>query len=333
MVEICGGRAAEGLLDVARAKPKDTKITLTQERLRRVDRHRAAARAGAPGPRGPRVRLPLGAAGPLHRPCPLLADGRLDTGRRRGGSGAHRRLRRAADDPASRRDPALGARSAYERSESGAREILAASGLQEVITYSLTDLPTLRKVLPPEELATTPPLHIANPMSHELRVRANDAARLNAGDACKNLRLAGGRLVSLYEIARVYLPRDERLTSRDGISLRRDFRTKARPMGAAFGRSGRVLRGEGAARPSPRSHSASQPSTGSRWISRIFPVVQRRYWSMVAVAHWSARCIPASLQAFDITQDVAMVEVDLEALLPHVPESGALRVGLTLSLR
>jgi len=36
MVELCGGRAAEGLLDVARGKVKEIKVTLTQERLQRV---------------------------------------------------------------------------------------------------------------------------------------------------------------------------------------------------------------------------------------------------------------------------------------------------------
>ena len=36
MVEHAGGRAAEGLLDVAPGKGKDVRITLTQERLRRV---------------------------------------------------------------------------------------------------------------------------------------------------------------------------------------------------------------------------------------------------------------------------------------------------------
>src|SRR5439155_697155 len=36
MIEICGERAAQGLIDVTAGKPKDVRITLTQERLARV---------------------------------------------------------------------------------------------------------------------------------------------------------------------------------------------------------------------------------------------------------------------------------------------------------
>ena len=48
------------------------------------------------------------------------------------------------------------------------RDALAAAGMQEVITYSLTTLDALQQVVPPEELATYPPLRVSNPLSSEL---------------------------------------------------------------------------------------------------------------------------------------------------------------------
>jgi hypothetical protein len=47
------------------------------------------------------------------------------------------------------------------------RSLMADAGMQEIITYSLTDIETLAKVLEPEDLAANRPLRVANPMSRE----------------------------------------------------------------------------------------------------------------------------------------------------------------------
>src|SRR5581483_1761383 len=91
-----------------------------------------------------------------------------------------------------------------------ARDLLADAGMQEIITYALTTLEALAKVMPREELATYPPLRVVNPISAEheyLRptLRASALQTLAA-----NLRFEKGP-IALFETARVYLRPDERL--------------------------------------------------------------------------------------------------------------------------
>jgi phenylalanyl-tRNA synthetase beta chain len=90
------------------------------------------------------------------------------------------------------------------------RDALAAAGMQEVITYSLTTLEAIQRVTSPEELEASPPLHVANPMSSEhewLRpsLRASLLRTLAA-----NQRQREGPL-ALYEVARVYLSQGQDL--------------------------------------------------------------------------------------------------------------------------
>ena len=90
------------------------------------------------------------------------------------------------------------------------RDALAAAGMQEVITYSLTTLEALQQVLPPEELASHPPLRVANPGSTEheyLRptLRASLLRTLGA-----NVRQREGE-IALFEAARTYHPEDDAL--------------------------------------------------------------------------------------------------------------------------
>jgi phenylalanyl-tRNA synthetase beta chain len=88
------------------------------------------------------------------------------------------------------------------------RDALVAAGMQEVITYSLTTLEALGQVVPPEELATYPPLRVANPVSaeHEYLRPVLRASLLKALAA--NVRQREGEL-ALFEAARVYVPGPE----------------------------------------------------------------------------------------------------------------------------
>jgi phenylalanyl-tRNA synthetase beta chain len=90
------------------------------------------------------------------------------------------------------------------------RDALAAAGMQEVITYSLTTMEAVQRVVSPEALAASPPLRMANPMSSEYEwlrptLRASLLRTLAA-----NERQHEGPL-ALYEVARVYLSRDQDL--------------------------------------------------------------------------------------------------------------------------
>ena len=87
-----------------------------------------------------------------------------------------------------------------------ARDLLAAAGMQEIITYSLTTLEALQQVVPPELLAEQPPLRVINSLSsqHEYLRTTLRASVLQSLAA--NQRYSGGE-VSLFEAARAYLPR------------------------------------------------------------------------------------------------------------------------------
>ena len=89
------------------------------------------------------------------------------------------------------------------------RDGLAAAGMREVITYSLTDLATLGKV---EALEDGPqPLRLSNSMSRDLEflrstLRANVLDTLASG-----FRSSHGEGLRIYELGRVYLPRQRDL--------------------------------------------------------------------------------------------------------------------------
>ncbi len=91
-----------------------------------------------------------------------------------------------------------------------ARGLAAAAGMQEVINYSLTTLESLQKAVPPELLAEQPPLRVINSLSsqHEYLRTTLRASVLQSLAA--NLRYGKGEL-ALFEAARVYLPRGSEL--------------------------------------------------------------------------------------------------------------------------
>ncbi|KKL52066.1 hypothetical protein LCGC14_2289210, partial [marine sediment metagenome] len=209
MVELCGGRAAEGIIDVYPGKTKDVRVTLTQKRLHTL--------LGMELPVA-RVRQLLSSLGfscrwvppdryvvrvPYWRTDVSIADDvveeiarvigydRLPTRRLRG------ELPPAWPQP--RRD--LRTRVA---------DILAAAGMQEVVTYSLTSLEALSKVLAPEELSVHAPLRVANPMSQEQEYARTSLRASLLRTLADNVRHRDD-FTALFETARVYLPRPDDL--------------------------------------------------------------------------------------------------------------------------
>ena len=88
------------------------------------------------------------------------------------------------------------------------RDALVASGMQEVITYSLTTREALEKVVPPEELATNPPLKVANPVSAEYEYLRPVLRSSLLTTLAQNVRKREGE-IALFEAARVYLAEPE----------------------------------------------------------------------------------------------------------------------------
>ena len=89
------------------------------------------------------------------------------------------------------------------------RNILTGFGFQEILTYSLMSLETLRKVSPQLELRT-PPLKVANPMTREQEyLRTSLRAGLLATLAHSQKFEQGG--IRLFEIGKVFLPQGKDL--------------------------------------------------------------------------------------------------------------------------
>ncbi|TAK61841.1 MAG: phenylalanine--tRNA ligase subunit beta, partial [Dehalococcoidia bacterium] len=91
-----------------------------------------------------------------------------------------------------------------------ARDVLAAAGMHEVISYSLTTLDAIARVTPREELAIYPPYRMLNPISadHEYLRPTLRASLLQT--LASNLRYQEGE-VAIFETARTYQRPDERL--------------------------------------------------------------------------------------------------------------------------
>ncbi len=83
---------------------------------------------------------------------------------------------------------------------------LTGYGFQEVITYSLTSLEMLNKLLPEPHPLEPTPLRVANPMTADQEyLRPNLRANLLAAFAANRRHEEGG--IRLFELGKVYLPR------------------------------------------------------------------------------------------------------------------------------
>ena len=88
------------------------------------------------------------------------------------------------------------------------KDILAASGMQEIISYSLTSMATLEMV---EALNHGPqPLAIANPLSSELQYLRTTLRGSLLNTLTANIRQQE-REIRIFELGRIYLPRDKDL--------------------------------------------------------------------------------------------------------------------------
>jgi len=83
-------------------------------------------------------------------------------------------------------------------------------GFQEIISYSLTSLELLNKLLPESHLLEPTPLRIANPMTAEQEyLRPNLRANLVAALSANRRHEEGG--IRLFELGKVYVPRQKDL--------------------------------------------------------------------------------------------------------------------------
>ncbi len=202
LVEVCGGTAMAGCIDVYPGKQRELRVEVTRERIARV--------IGIDPP-ATKVRAVLGGLGfsarwippdryvvrvPYWRPDVRIADDVIEEVARSIGYDEVPTKALEGAIPAPIVQPL---RELRER----ARDLLVEAGMQEVITYSTTTMEALARVMPAEDLAIYPPYRILNPISaeHEYLRPTLRASLLQT--LASNLRYQDGA-VAIFETARVY---------------------------------------------------------------------------------------------------------------------------------
>jgi phenylalanyl-tRNA synthetase beta chain len=198
------------------------------------------------------------------------------------------------------------------------RDAFAAAGMQEIITYSLTTLEMLGHVMPPEELATYPPLRVVNPLNAEreyLRpvLKASVLKALSA-----NIRLHEGE-TALFEAARAYLPGEG-----DGLPEEQEH-----IVGVVAGR--RNDRWGGAGEQPVDFYDAKgylEAALGAVGVDAVlrdaaeFALAPGRAAEVLVNGDrigTIGQVRPAVAAAFNIDQEVYLFELVVDALLPAVP--------------
>ena len=87
------------------------------------------------------------------------------------------------------------------------RDLMAAAGMQETISYSPTTLENLRRVDALDD--ENPPLRIANPLSREWEFMRTSLRSNILNTLSYNRRIAQGEGVRIFEVGRVYIPKPE----------------------------------------------------------------------------------------------------------------------------
>ncbi|MBI4496818.1 MAG: phenylalanine--tRNA ligase subunit beta [Chloroflexi bacterium] len=209
MLQLAGGRAAQGMVDVYPGRTPRPTVRVVQERMHRI--------LGIDYTRE-QVTETLTALGFSMEPVDGARDHgyvyqvtpppwRIDVAIPEDVAEELARIIGYEDIPAQpiagqvpplRRDP-------LRELKDAVKDLLAGLGLQEIITYSLVSLASLRK-LEPLPAAEITPLRVANPMSAEQEhLRTTLRGSLLTALAANQRNAAGLRL---FEVGRVYLPRD-----------------------------------------------------------------------------------------------------------------------------
>ncbi|MCH7809352.1 MAG: phenylalanine--tRNA ligase subunit beta [Chloroflexi bacterium] len=317
MVDHAGGRAAKGVIDENPGKAKEGRVTVTMERIVRVLGIELSTK---------RIREILTALGfgarwmppdrfvvrvPYWRTDVSIADDVIEEIARIEGYDQLPTSQLRGEIPELVPQPR---RDLRER----VRDALADAGMQEIITYSLTDLESLQKVLPKEELVVAPPLRVSNPLSRQWEYARTTLRHALLDTLASNLR-GDQSLISLFEMARVYLPREDDLPNEVemafGVVSGREPDRWGRPTGEPAGfyaAKSRLDHVFSALRMTADYREATDSAYLPGRTAEIFVGGVRV--GLIGEVH------PQVVERFDIGREVAMFEVDLDALLPHVSD-------------
>ena len=340
LVELCGGTARAGQLDVYPAPPPAVEVTLTRDRLDTLIGVHVET---------PEVETILGTLG--------FAIAQSDGGRADGAFRVRAPWWRTdigiPDDIAEevvrlagydRLPPTgiAGAIPAWEPSplldlRERLRDALAGAGMQEIITYSLTTTAVLERVIAPDALAAIAPLRLRNTLSADREVMRPTLRHAVLETMARALR-AETPAVAIFEAARVFLPRhgssasapdggplpDERehvTGAVAGVEVDRwdrptdralDFFDAKGALDAAFAAL-RVAVAYDLVPPGDAEEFGFLPGRVARLSVGGAPI------GVVGEVH------PDTLAAFDIDHAVALFDIDVARLLEVLPDRVAVR--------
>ena len=201
------------------------------------------------------------------------------------------------------------------------RDALVDAGLQETITYSLTTDEVLSRVIAPEDLAILRPLRLRNTQSADREVLRPTLRHAVLETVDRNIR-AGAESIAIFEAARAFLPRDD--GGADTLPEEREVIVAALS-GVETDRWGR---------PGERAldffdaKGVIEAALGALGVRLDYVAGEEFALLPGRVAHLEAggervgvlgEVHPETLARFDIEQPVVLFELDLPALLPHLP--------------
>jgi phenylalanyl-tRNA synthetase beta chain len=314
LVEIGGGRAASGIVDAYPVQQTETRIEVRRKRLGQVlgievtdDRVEGTLRSLGFGvtvkpPDGWEVRPPY-----WRRDVRIPDDVAEEVARIVG-------YELIPIEPLTGSIPPRVPQPRRELRET-VRDVLAASGMQEIITYPLTSRQVLERVVPSERLGRAEPLAVVNP--------------LNVGEECLRTSLRGSVLstvaanqrlqpeaFSVFETSRVYLPGDELPEEVEHLvgavtGRRIDRWGRATEAGVDFFDAKGYLE---------RLFDRLGVSVSYEDLEEFGMIPGRT--AELRVEGTPIGCMgqvhPSTARAFGVDQDVYLFEVTLDALLPYV---------------
>ncbi len=206
LVEVAGGTARRGRVDVYPRKFKPRPVEVTRKRLDAVIGYKVADREvrsilEALGFEAERSGSKYVVTPPWWRTDIAIPDDVVEEVVRIAG------YDRLASTGVSGRVPPREPRPLEELRER-LRDAFVRAGLQETMSYSLTTDAVLRRVMPAEELAIIRPLRLRNTLSADREVMRPTLRHAILETVDRNIR-GGAPSIAVFEIARVYLPRHD----------------------------------------------------------------------------------------------------------------------------
>jgi phenylalanyl-tRNA synthetase beta chain len=198
------------------------------------------------------------------------------------------------------------------------RDALADAGWQEVITYSLTTDEVLQRVMPVEDLAIIRPLRLENSLSSDRQVMRPTLRHALIEVVDRNIR-AGAPEIAVFEAAMVFLPRDGEPMPEErslvtgalsGVELDRWGRATERQLDF-FDAKGALDLALTALDLDVTYEADSEFAMMPGRVARL--KVGDESVGVLAEVH------PETLEQFGVEQPVTLFELDIEALLAHVP--------------